>query len=73
VLSGEEALKVIRVLRPALPVIASSGYAESEARSKFGRDINGFLQKPYTARALIQKVHAALESEQVSSADPAPL
>jgi signal transduction histidine kinase/CheY-like chemotaxis protein len=73
VLSGEEALKVIRVLRPALPVIASSGYAESEARSKFGRDINGFLQKPYTARALIQKVHAALESQAASSADAAPL
>jgi PAS domain S-box-containing protein len=65
VLGGEEALKRIRVLRPALPVIASSGYAESEARTKFGQDIAGFLQKPYTARALIQKVHAALESQQV--------
>jgi PAS domain S-box-containing protein len=68
VLSGDEALKRIRLLRPALPVIASSGYAESEARTKFGHGIVGFLQKPYTARALIQKVHAALESQQVRPA-----
>ncbi len=61
VMSGEETLREMRNIRPRLKVILSSGYNEAEAISRFAdRELAGFLQKPYTAVELGQKVKAAL-------------
>jgi len=61
VLSGEDTLREIRKVRPTLPVILSSGFNEVEALRRFqGKALNGFVQKPYTAVTLAQRVKAVL-------------
>ncbi len=62
VLSGEETLKELKQLRPDVIVIASSGYNEVEALRRFGQGIKGFLQKPYRAAQLAEKVKRSLSS-----------
>jgi CheY-like chemotaxis protein len=61
VMSGEEALRAISVLRPSLAVILSSGFNEVEAVRRFtGEGLAGFIQKPYTAKALARKIKTVL-------------
>ena len=61
VLSGEDTLRELRKIRPTLPVILSSGFNEIEAIRRFqGKGLRGFVQKPYTAATLAQRVKAAL-------------
>jgi PAS domain S-box-containing protein len=61
VMSGEEALQKMRLINPRLPVVLSSGYNEVEAIRRFtGKGLAGFLQKPYTAAALAEKVQTIL-------------
>jgi DNA-binding response OmpR family regulator len=60
-ISGEETLRRIRELRPGAHVVVSSGFSESEARTRFGDSISAFLQKPYTARQLGAIVVSILE------------
>jgi len=56
-MNGEEAFRELRLLRPEIKVILSSGYNEQEATSHFvGKGLAGFIQKPYTQNQLIQKV-----------------
>ena len=61
VMSGEEALPDIRRLQPSVRVIATSGYSESEARTRFGPGVY-FLQKPYTAKQLAEAVRLILNN-----------
>ena len=43
------------------PVILSTGYGESEAAQRFaGKDVAGFLQKPYMADQLIEALATVL-------------
>lgn len=61
VMSGEEALALIKQIRPDVPVVASSGYSETEAARRFAPALlAGFVQKPYTAAALAGSIRAAL-------------
>jgi PAS domain S-box-containing protein len=61
VMSGEEALQKMRLINPRLPVVLSSGYNEVEAIRRFaGKGLAGFLQKPYTAPALAEKIQTVL-------------
>src|SRR5579883_456489 len=61
VMSGDATLRELQAREPGIPVILSSGYSEAEAVEKFaGRGLAGFLQKPYTARGLIEAVQHAL-------------
>jgi PAS domain S-box-containing protein len=61
VLGGETVLRLIKEIRPDIPVIVSSGYSEVDANSRFAPGaLAGFLQKPYTGATLAQKVKAAL-------------
>jgi len=69
VMSGEEALEQMRTINPCVPVILSSGYNEVEAIRKFnGKGLAGFLQKPYTAAGLAEKIHAVLLDAQGAAA-----
>ena len=64
VMTGDQALPALRELRPALPIILSSGYSESEARRRFANaGITAFLQKPYKAATLADVVSACLQQE----------
>jgi CheY-like chemotaxis protein len=62
VMGGEEAVEEIRRVRPDVPIIGSSGYSEVTARQRFGdRRLAAFLQKPYSARRLADRVKEVME------------
>jgi PAS domain S-box-containing protein len=61
VMNGEETLRRLQMLNPDVKVLLSSGYNEVEAVQRFaGKGLAGFIQKPYTAAALAEKVREAL-------------
>jgi PAS domain S-box-containing protein len=60
-MSGEETLRRLQILNPNVKVLLSSGYNEIEAVQRFaGKGLAGFIQKPYTAAGLAEKVREAL-------------
>ena len=60
-MGGEEAFRQMKMIRGDVRVILSSGYNEVEAVRRFtGKGLAGFLQKPYSATTLAEKVRAVL-------------
>ena len=52
---------ILKRIKPAVPVVLSSGYNEAEATRRFhSEDLAGFLKKPYTAVALAERVKVLL-------------
>jgi signal transduction histidine kinase/ActR/RegA family two-component response regulator len=71
VMGGEEALAAIRDVRPNVPVIGSSGYSESVAQERFGgKGLASFLQKPYSARILAERVKQVLDHQATRAGGP---
>src|SRR6185436_11044310 len=63
VMSGEQALREMQLIRPGVRVLLTSGYNEVEAVQRFaGKGLAGFIQKPYTSLALASKVKEVLAS-----------
>jgi PAS domain S-box-containing protein len=63
VMSGEEAFLQMKTLRPSVPVVLSSGYDEADATRQFtGKGLAGFLQKPYTAARLAEKIKSVIKN-----------
>jgi len=61
-MNGEEAFRRLKAIRPDVPVILSTGHSETETASRFaGVSLAGFLQKPYTASQLAEKIKSALQ------------
>jgi two-component system, cell cycle sensor histidine kinase and response regulator CckA len=61
VMSGEETLRHLQLMDPEVKVLLTSGYNELEAVQRFaGKGLAGFIQKPYTAAALAEKVKEVL-------------
>jgi CheY-like chemotaxis protein len=62
VMGGEEAFAHIQRINPAVPVIVTSGYAESTAGDRFGSGAQptGFIQKPFNAQMLTDALREAL-------------
>ena len=57
VMSGEETLRQLQTVHPDVRVLLTSGYNEAEAVQRFaGKGLAGFLQKPYTAASLAERV-----------------
>ena len=57
--SGDELVRSLRGLRPALRVVIVSGYTEPEIRARFASDVAvTILSKPYTAADLTRTVQA---------------
>ena len=61
-MSGKDLAKRIRTLKPELRTLYMSGYP-NEVMASSGVVEDGVLlvEKPFTANALLEKVHAALE------------
>jgi CheY-like chemotaxis protein/two-component sensor histidine kinase len=59
--SGEEVFDEIRRLGPEVPIVLVSGYSQNGVSSQFaGRDLAGFLQKPFLPTTLLLKVREIL-------------
>ena len=57
VMTGGQAIPLIKGMCPALPIILSSGFAETEVSRRYAdAGIADFLQKPYTAATIASKV-----------------
>jgi len=70
-MSGEETLAGLREVHEGVRVVLTSGYSEHEISAKFeGKGLSGFVQKPFRASELVEKMHAAIvqppEHEQLS-------
>jgi two-component system cell cycle sensor histidine kinase/response regulator CckA len=60
-MSGEETLRQLQTANPTVRVLLTSGYNEMEALQRFaGKGLAGFIQKPYSAAALAEKVKEVL-------------
>ena len=70
-MDGAETFRELRRIDPAVRVVMSSGYTESEIAPRFASDrLSGFLQKPYALYALAQCLRGALSgSDPVESKD----
>jgi two-component system, cell cycle sensor histidine kinase and response regulator CckA len=61
-MDGHEVWRYIRRVRPDMRIIVSSGFEEAEAMRQFTETTGlDFIQKPYTATALVRKIRAALD------------
>lgn len=61
IMDGPATIKVLRRLRPSLPIIGASGITANGKVAK-ARDagMNDFLPKPYTAESLLKVIHKVL-------------
>lgn len=60
-MDGREALLELRRIRPDLRVILMSGYAEQEIELRIsGQNVDGFIEKPYTADTLSEVLRKTL-------------
>ena len=56
-LNGEETFRELRLIDPEVRVVLSSGYNEQEIASRFaGKNLAGFIQKPYALKTLQKKI-----------------
>ncbi len=63
-MSGLETFSKMRRVRRDVPIILSSGYNEDEAIGDFaGKDLAGFIQKPFDPKSLIRKVREVLRKQ----------
>ena len=61
VMGGDEVVPSLAQHYPSLKIVISSGYPEAEAQNGFqGTPVAGFLQKPYTAAMLTNKIDEVL-------------
>jgi CheY-like chemotaxis protein len=67
-MNGEETYRRLRLIRPDVKVILSSGYNDMEALSRFsGKDLAAFLKKPFTAAQLGEAIKQAFGEQSGAS------
>ncbi len=65
-MDGEETFRRLKTMDPDVRVIICSGYSESHIKDRFaGKNVCGFLQKPYMPDALLQAVRRAMDEETI--------
>ena len=63
-MDAQETLQQLRTIDPNARVLLSSGFNEVDAIGRFtGKGIAGFLQKPYTAAQLAEKIKQTLTGQ----------
>ncbi len=67
-MSGEETFRALQSIRANVPIILSSGFSEKEVQRRFGSlGAAGFIQKPYRASDLLEKVRGAMSHGQAQT------
>jgi PAS domain S-box-containing protein len=60
--SGEETFGAVRTIRPDVPVLLVSGYADEDSpQRRTEADVTGFLQKPFLPEILLERVRGILD------------
>ena len=60
-LSGESTFDALREIRAGIPILLMSGYAEKRAAESFaGKNLSGFIGKPFLPEELLEKVRSVL-------------
>jgi len=68
-MDGVQTLRELRRMRPELPVILMSGFAQAQAIARFGEHrMSGFLQKPFKLEELTRLVSRVLHEQPVAAA-----
>jgi signal transduction histidine kinase/ActR/RegA family two-component response regulator len=68
-MTGEDAFRSLRQLRPDLPVIVMSGYPETDVMNRFvGAGLSAFLQKPFRPMELLDLVRQHFQGTRVARA-----
>jgi CheY-like chemotaxis protein len=61
-MDGEQCFRELKLLKPDVRVIMSSGYNEQDVTQRFvGKGLAGFIQKPYTFTVLRDAVRDLLQ------------
>ena len=61
-MGGEETLRRLREISPDVPILLTTGYSGEEALRRLRSEgLAGFIQKPYSSRALASKLKEARE------------
>ena len=64
VMGGIEALRLMREIRPEVPVILMTGFNEEVAREDLDAGIRAeFIQKPYSLSSLVATIRASIEKQ----------
>lgn len=61
IMTGHEAAKIIKEIKPDLPIVAQSAYALEHERAKYEEIFDDYLTKPINKNDLIQKVKKYIE------------
>jgi CheY-like chemotaxis protein len=62
-MSGEEVFYELQAINPRVPILLISGYSEHEVMDRFvNKGLAGFIQKPYTIDALLQRIQPHLHA-----------
>jgi two-component system cell cycle sensor histidine kinase/response regulator CckA len=68
VMSGVETLKLLRDLRPDVPIALSSGFTEIDALARLPvNTAEAFVQKPYTKAYLVEKINRIVSDSRKSN------
>jgi two-component system, cell cycle sensor histidine kinase and response regulator CckA len=60
-MNGQQTLAALRTIRPGVCVVASSGYSQADASQRFAGNLQGFVQKPYSAKTLVAAIRTVLQ------------
>lgn len=61
-LGGEDTFRELRKIRPAVPVVLMSGFSEEDLAGRFaGRELAGFVAKPFDRDSLVARFVALLK------------
>ena len=67
-MDGSALVRAVRAVRPGLPAVLASGYAEEAVRGELAAEGISFLAKPYTLRDMLTVVEALVDSPPVDQA-----
>jgi CheY-like chemotaxis protein len=67
-MGGDEVFVEMRRIRPEVPILMSSGYAEQDVVRRFaGKGLAGFIHKPFQRAELLDKVLGAIREAKAKS------
>jgi PAS domain S-box-containing protein len=64
-MDGDAAFREMRRIKPAVPVILSSGYNQQEVAERLvGKGLDGFMQKPYQLSQMVETLQSVIGKKQ---------